>query len=102
MTDMSRKKLRLSVIGAGSIAEDHFRAIEECDCLSLAAVCDIILSIKRERWEIDMKREIRLSQSVSRRQDTPVMSAANNPSNAVRFFFAQLFFGFFSFTPIPI
>ena len=48
-----------------------------------------------------MKREIRIAQSVSR-QDTPVMSAAYNPSNAVRFFFAQLFFGFFSFTPIPI
>lgn len=47
-----------------------------------------------------MKREIRSTQSVSRRAVSCVMSA----NNAVRFIFAQLFFGVFGFwfTPVPI
>ena len=49
---------------------------------------------------IDMKREIRSTQSVSRRAVSCVMSA----NSAVRFIFAQLFFGVFGFwfTPVPI
>ena len=44
-----------------------------------------------------MKRNTCLPQSVTRR-DTAAMSIYN----AVRFIFAQLFFGFFVFTPVPI
>ena len=44
-----------------------------------------------------MKREIRSTQSVSRLTVSSVMFT----NNAVRFIFAQLFFGFW-FTPLPI
>ena len=49
---------------------------------------------------IDMKREIRSTRSVSRL----TMSSAMSVNIAVRFFFAQLFFGIFDFwfTPVPI
>ena len=54
----------------------------------------------REEVGIIMKREIRSTHSVS----LPAMSRAMSVNNAVRFFFAQLFFVFFGywFTPMPI
>ena len=45
-----------------------------------------------------MKRMISSTQTVSRRDMSSVMFA----NNAVRFIFAQLFFAFFSFSPIPV
>ena len=47
---------------------------------------------------IDMKREPSTAMSASRR----AMSSAMSAHNAVRFTFAQLFFGIFGFTPLPI
>jgi len=54
----------------------------------------------RGKVGIVMKREILSARSVSRLAMPSVMSA----NNAVRFIFAQLFFGIFGFwfTPIPI
>ena len=52
----------------------------------------------RGKVEIDMKRMISSTQTVSRRDMSSVMFA----NNAVRFIFAQLFFAFFSFSPIPV
>ena len=46
---------------------------------------------------IDMKREIRSTQSVSR----PAMPSVVSVNNAARFFLAQLFFGIW-FMPMPI
>ena len=55
---------------------------------------------RRGKVGIDMKREIRSTQSVSRL----TMPSAMSVNNAARFFFAQLFFGIFDFwfTPVPI
>ena len=52
----------------------------------------------RGKVGIDMKRETRTAMSASRR----AMSSAMSAHNAVRFTFAQLFFGIFGFTPLPI
>ena len=60
---------------------------------------------------IDMKRETRTAMSASRRamsindrRHRPSEAADNRAQmyNAVRFTFAQLFFGIFGFTPLPI
>jgi hypothetical protein len=54
----------------------------------------------RGKVGIDMKRAIRSTLTVSRRPLSVTVSA----NNAVRFTFAQLFFGIFGFwfTPMPI
>ena len=52
----------------------------------------------RGKVGIDMKRMNTSAQTVSYRE----MSSAISANNAVRFIFAQLFFAFFSFSPIPV
>ncbi len=57
---------------------------------------------QRGKVGIDMKRDIRSTQSVSRRRGACVAPVSRAVSSAVRFTFAQLFFCIFWFTPTPI
>ena len=57
-----------------------------------------IMRIKRREEVGIMKSEIRSTRTVS----LPAMSRAMSVNNAVRFFFAQLFFGFIRFSPTPV
>lgn len=58
-------------------------------------------SKQRGKVGFDMMHAIRSAQAVSRRHDAPVMPVFRAISNAVRFYFAQLFFGFWSFVFMP-
>lgn len=57
---------------------------------------------QRGKVGLDMKRAVYSTQNVSLRCNTLALSAVCAAFDAVRFTFAQLFFGILGFTPTPI